>query len=89
MSHPTRQLLLIAGACALGFTAQAFAVTPAENTLEIVVGNGPHAGRYERITNILKNKRGETPYFLQEDLPCIAEATDIHASGAAYLLAME
>ena len=47
MSHLTRQLLSIAGACAFGLTAQTFAAAAAENTLEIVVGNGPHAGTYK------------------------------------------
>lgn len=47
MSRPIRQLLSIACACAFGLTAQTFAAAPAENTLEIVVGNGPHAGTYK------------------------------------------
>ena len=47
MSLPTRQLLSIAGACAFGLTAQTIAATAAENTLEIVVRNGPHAGTYK------------------------------------------
>ena len=47
MSHLVRQLFLIAGACAFGFTAQTFAAPSAENSLEIVVGNGPHAGSYK------------------------------------------
>lgn len=45
MSHAIPLVLIVAGALTL--TAQAHATAPAENILEIVVGNGPHAGTYK------------------------------------------
>lgn len=82
MSRPIRQLLFIAGACAFGLTAQTFAAAPAENSLEIVVGNGPHAGTYKPAADTViclhakKQKRYSAAWkdFNAHDAKAIAEA---------------
>lgn len=82
MSRPIRQLLFIAGACAFGFTAHTMAAASAENSLEIVVGNGPHAGTYKPpadtviCLHVKKQKRSSAAWkdFNVHDAKAIAEA---------------
>jgi hypothetical protein len=45
------RLFLIAGACAFGAAALGQAAAPTDNSLEIVVDNGPHAGTYKLQTS--------------------------------------
>ena len=45
MPNPFHPILFLTGLLAL--TVSAFASVPAGNTLEIVIGNGPHAGTYK------------------------------------------
>lgn len=47
MTNLIRLFIAFAGASALGVAALANAPAPSENTLEIVIGNGPHAGTYK------------------------------------------
>ncbi len=49
MPNPFHPILFLTGLLAL--TASAFATVPAGNTLEIVIGNGPHAGTYKPPTD--------------------------------------
>lgn len=82
MPHRIRQLLSIVGAYAFGLAAQTFAAAPAENTLEIVVGNGPHAGTYKPPADSVicmhakKQKRYSAAWkdFDAHDAKAIAEA---------------
>ena len=82
MPHRIRQLLSIVGACAFGLSAQTFAAAPAENTFEIVVGNGPHTGTYKPPADSVicmhakKQKRYSAAWkdFDAHDAKAIAEA---------------
>ena len=49
MPNPFHPILFLIGLLAL--TTSAFATIPAGNTLEIVIGNGPHAGTYKPPTD--------------------------------------
>ena len=51
MTSPVRLFLVVAGASALGAAALAYA--PPDNTLEIVIGGGPHAGTYKPPTSTI------------------------------------
>jgi hypothetical protein len=51
MINPVRLFLAFAGASALGVAALASAPTPNDNLMEIVIGNGPHAGTYKFSTD--------------------------------------
>ena len=50
MTNPVR-LFLLSGACALSVAALASAPAPSDNLMEIVIGNGPHAGTYKLSTS--------------------------------------
>ena len=47
MTTSLRLFLVVAAASALGVAALASAPAPSDNVLEIVIGNGPHAGTYK------------------------------------------
>ena len=47
MSQTLRRALFFALACSLCLASRTGAIASPENTLEIVVGNGPHAGTYK------------------------------------------
>jgi hypothetical protein len=51
MTVVLRGLLVVAAASALGVAARAGAPAPGGNVLEIVIGNGPHAGTYKLSTS--------------------------------------
>jgi hypothetical protein len=51
MTTSLRFLVGVAAASALGVAAFASAPAPGDNVLEIVVGNGPHAGTYKLSTS--------------------------------------
>ncbi len=80
MPHPIRLILVVAGTLILA--EQAFATAAAENTLEIVVGNGPHAGTYKPPAEAIiclhakKQKRYSAAWkdFSAHDPKAIAEA---------------
>jgi len=82
MPRQIRQLLSIVSACAFGLATQTFAAAPAENTFEIVVGNGPHARTYKPPTDSViclhakKQKRYSAAWkdFDAHDAKAIAEA---------------
>lgn len=82
MSRPIRHLFFIAAACAFGCMAQTIAAAAAENTFEIVVGNGPHAGTYKPPADTViclhakKQKRYSAAWknFDAHDAKAIAEA---------------
>ena len=82
MSRPIRHLLFIAGAFTFGCMAQTIAAAAAENTFEIVVGNGPHAGTYKPPAETViclhakKQKRYSAAWkdFNAHDAKAIAEA---------------
>src|SRR4051812_2577212 len=50
MTTPLR-LFLVSSACALSVAALARAAAPTDNSLEIVLDNGPHAGTYKLQTS--------------------------------------
>ena len=51
MTISVRVFVVVAAASALGVAALASAPAPSDNVLEIVIGNGPHAGTYKLSTS--------------------------------------
>ena len=47
MTNPVRLFLVVAGTSALSVATLAHAPAPSGSVLEIVIGNGPHAGTYK------------------------------------------
>ena len=82
MSHLTCLILFTTLAGILGTTAYALAAAQAENTLEVVIGNGPHAGTYNPPAEniICMHYKKEKRYFATwkdfdaRDAKAIAEA---------------
>ena len=74
--HPVRVILGFAGASVLGLAALAAAGAEPVNTLEIVVGNGPHAGTYKPAGIMCINMKAPNRRYF-------AVFTDFDASGSA------
>ena len=51
MINPVRLFLVVAGTSALSVATLAHAPAPSGSVLEIVIGNGPHAGTYKPATS--------------------------------------